>query len=101
MPKYDGIVEAVRYNADGQIDVVRVYERRGPTWSDRLLMKRDVLVERLKDGRKYYTGIRKAHLAGTFEVNAELRLRGKAGEEVVVTRTSTSDCDRLEGTPVF
>jgi hypothetical protein len=101
MPKYDGIVEAVRYDADGRIDVVRVYERRGPTWSDHVLLKRDVLIERIKSGRKFYTGTRKKGLAGTFDVAAELRLAGKAGEEVVITRTSTSDCDRLEGVPVF
>jgi hypothetical protein len=101
MPKYDGIVEAVRYDADGQIKVVRVYERRGPTWSDRVLLKRDALIERLKAGQKYYTGTRKVGLAGTFDVAAELRLAGKPGEEIVITRTSTSDCDRLDGVPVF
>jgi len=101
MPKYDGIVEAVRYDADGQIAVVRIYERRGPTWSDRILISRDALVERMKSGKKFYAGTRKTHLAGTFEVNAELRLAGKPGEEVVVTRSSQSDCDRLDGVPVF
>lgn len=101
MPKYDAVVEAVRYDEDGRIDMVRVYERRGPTWSDRVLMKRDVLIERMKSGKRYYSGSRLAHLAGTFEVNAELRLAGKRGEEVVTTRTSTSDCDRLDGVPIF
>jgi hypothetical protein len=101
MPKYDGVVESVRYDPDGRIAVVRVYERRGPTWSDRVLMKRDVLVERMKSGKKFYSGTRKPHLAGTFEVAAELRLVGKPGEEIVITRTSTSDCDRLDGVPVF
>jgi hypothetical protein len=101
MPKYDGVVEAVRYNADGQIDLVRVYERRGPTWSDWVLMRRDVLIERMKSGKKFYAGTRKVHMAGTFELTAELRLAGKSGEEVVVTRSSSSDCDRLDGVPIF
>jgi hypothetical protein len=101
MPKYDGIVEAVRYNADGQISIVRVYERRGPTWSDRVLLTRDALIERLKARQKYFTGTRRVSMAGTFDVAAELRLSGKPGEEIVITRTSTSDCDRLDGVPVF
>ena len=101
MPKYDGVVEAVRYDADGQIDIVRIYERRGPTWSDRLLIKRDVLIQRIKAGKKYYSGTRQKGMGGTFDVSAELRLAGKPGEEVVITRSSTSDCDRLEGVPVF
>jgi hypothetical protein len=101
MPKFDGIIESVRYDADGRIDAVRVYERRGPTWSDRVVMKRDVLIDRMKSGKKFYSGTRQPHLAGTFEVNAELRLAGKPGEEVVITRSSSSECDRLDGVPVF
>jgi hypothetical protein len=101
MPKYDGVVEAVRYDADGRVDVVRIYERRGPTWSDRIIIKRDELVKRIKAGKKYFSGTRQTGLAGTFEVAAELRLVGKAGEEVVITRSSKSECDRLEGVPIF
>ncbi|HSV85998.1 MAG TPA: hypothetical protein VLH85_05450 [Levilinea sp.] len=101
MPKCDGVIEAVRYDEDGRIDMVRVYERRGPTWSDLVLMKRDVLIERMRCGKKFYTGTRKAHLGGTFEVTAELRLAGKPGEEVIVTRSSKAECDRLDGAPVF
>ena len=37
--KVDGVVEAVRYR-DGQIEVVRAYERRGAAFSDRLLLTR-------------------------------------------------------------
>jgi hypothetical protein len=81
MPKYDGVVEAVRYDADGRVDVVRIYERRGPTWSDRIIIKRDELVKRIKAGKKYFSGTRKTGLAGTFEVAAELRLVGKAGKK--------------------
>lgn len=101
MPKYDGVIEAVRYDADGRIDVVRVYERRGPTWSDMILMKRDVLVERMRSGKKFYSGRRIPRLGGTFELAAELRLAGKPGQEVVVTRSSKAECDRLDGVPVF
>ena len=47
--KFDGIIEAVRYK-NGQIVTVRAYERRGATFSDRLLIERKDLLERLKTG---------------------------------------------------
>jgi hypothetical protein len=99
--KFDGVVEAVRYCPDGRVEVVRVYERRGPTWSDRVLISRDELVERLKAGKKYKTGERLPYLAGTFKTRDSLRLVGDRGNEFVVTGDSSGSNDRLEGLPVF
>ena len=45
--KFDGVIEAVHYSRGGQIDFVRAYERRGVTFSDRVLLNRKTLLERL------------------------------------------------------
>jgi len=38
--KFDGVIEAVRYSPEGAVSQVRMYERRGPTWSDCVLLDR-------------------------------------------------------------
>ena len=50
MPKFDGVIEAVRYKS-GKIEVVRAYERRGATFSDHVLLDRKELLERLRGGK--------------------------------------------------
>ena len=47
--KFDGVIEAVRYK-NGQIEVVRAFERRGATFTDRIMLKRDEFLKRLKKG---------------------------------------------------
>jgi len=47
--KVDGVIEAVRYK-NGQIVIVRAYERRGATFSDHVLLERKTLLERLQKG---------------------------------------------------
>ncbi|MDP1779148.1 MAG: hypothetical protein Q8K73_02630, partial [Anaerolineales bacterium] len=47
--KIDGVIEAVRYK-NGQITWVRAYERRGATFSDRVLLDRKTLLQRLQKG---------------------------------------------------
>jgi len=54
--KYDGIVQAVRYGEDGQILWVAAFLRRGPTWSDSLLIDRKALVDKLKSGKQFVIG---------------------------------------------
>ena len=65
--KFDGVIEAVRYK-NGQIVVVRAFERRGAAFSDRVLVDRKELLERLKKGQKFVIGKRRELMAGTFEV---------------------------------
>jgi hypothetical protein len=65
---YDGVIEAVRYSPDGRLSVARVYERRGPSFSDRILLDRDELIKRLESGEKYVVGKRIPRMPGTFEV---------------------------------
>jgi hypothetical protein len=65
--KIDGVIEAARYK-NGQIIIVRAYERRGATFSDRILLERKTLLERLQKGQTYLTGSREELRASTFKV---------------------------------
>ncbi len=100
--KFDGVVEAVRYAPDGKIELVRVYERRGPTFSDRVLLTRDDLIQRLKGKKRFYAGQRKQYLASTFDLSGDpLSLSGDRDHPMVVTGKVTGSQDRLEGVPLF
>lgn len=100
--KFDGVVEAVRYTPEGMIALVRVYDRRGPTFSDHVLLTRDEFVTRLKSGLIFYTGERKQYLASTFEIQNPVKLIGKAGQEFVATEPANGSArDSLQGVPLF
>jgi hypothetical protein len=73
-PKYDGVIEAVRYSPDGKLMLARAYERRGPAFSDRVLLDREELLQRLDSGEKFVTGQRVPYMGGKFEVSAKVRL---------------------------
>jgi len=98
--KFDGIVEAVRYK-NGQIEVVRAFERRGAAFTDRIMLKRDEFLERLKKGKKYFVGKRKEFLAGTFETQDKpVQVLTRDGQEIISTRAEAEQ-DELEQAPVF
>jgi len=98
--KFDGVIEAVRYK-NGQIVIVRAFERRGATFSDRVLVDRKELIERLKKGQKYLVGKRRELLASTFEVQEKpLQVLNRDGKEIISTR-SDAEHDELEQAPVF
>jgi hypothetical protein len=99
--KVDGVVETVRYDPEGKISVVRVYERRGPTWSDRVLLSRDDLLQRLKKGQHYYTGSRLPYMGGTFEYGKPLRVRSVKGVEIILSGYGDTTRDLLDGVPLF
>ena len=99
MQKFDVVIEAVRYK-NGNIEVVRAYERRGATFSDRILLDRKTLLERLKDGKRFVTGQRKQYLGSTFDVGKSVKLVGQDGKQVVTTLPN-ADHDELEGVPAF
>lgn len=99
--KFDGVIEAVRYNPDGRIDLVRAYVLRGVTYSDRVLLDRETLLERIKKGKKFTTGQRKEFLASTFEIGKSIKTVGNNGTEFITTRETSPQRDDLEETPVF
>lgn len=95
----DGVIEAVRYK-NGQIVSVRAYERRGSSYSDRVLIDRKDLLERIKKGKRMVVGSRKELLASTFESGKSLQIVNRDGKEYITTLDST-DRDILEQAPVF
>lgn len=95
--KLDGVIEAVRYTPDGKIFLVRAYERRGATYSDHLLIRRDDLAARLKAGKRYVVGTRTEFLASTFVVKSEVRY--DAARDIISTNGS-AESDRLDA-PLF
>ena len=100
--KFDGVVEAVRYTPEGEIALVRVYERRGPTFTDRILLTREELVKRVKAKKRFFIGQRKPFLASTFELGDQpVTVTGDAGKEVIHVGKSSEQGDHLEGAPLF
>jgi len=98
--KFDGVIEAVRYK-NGQIEVARIFERRGATFSDRIMVSRKELLERLKNGQKFVIGKRKEFMASTFDVQDKaLQVLDRNGSEIIATRPD-ADHDELEQAPVF
>ncbi|HEY5731794.1 MAG TPA: hypothetical protein VIS72_17235 [Anaerolineales bacterium] len=97
--KIDGIIEAARYK-NGHIVTVRAYERRGATFSDRLLIDRKDLLERIKSGKQFMTGTRKKFWAGTFEEGKPVLAVTRDGKDFITTRDG-ADRDELEQVPVF
>lgn len=100
--KMDGVIEAVRYTPEGKVDEVRLYVRRGPTFSDWVLMKRGDLLQRLRAGKKFGVGTREAQLASTFQIKSRVRLAGSRGQESIVAGSaSAAERDDLQGAPLF
>lgn len=99
--KIDGVIEAVRRDANGQVETVRFYERRGPTWSDFMLIDRDNLVKRLKKGEKFVIGERKLYWAGTFNVLTQVQLTSVDGKEHLITGLTSNGKFELKEAPLF
>jgi hypothetical protein len=100
--KFDGVIEAVHYTKNGTIDWVRAYERRGPTWSDHVLMNRATLLERLRAGKRFYTGRRIDLNASEFELDHLLKLSQSSKGEIIITdKTLQQTFDHLNGVPTL
>src|SRR5271157_661681 len=95
--KFDGVIEAVHYTPGGQIILVRAFERRGTVWSERILIGRNELVARLKQGKRFVTGQRKEYLGSSFQIGRAVRLM----QGSVVTDGQASERDHLDGVPIF
>jgi hypothetical protein len=98
--KYDGIIEAVRYQPNGQIDLVRVYKKRGFVFSDNLLMDRPALIDELSRGKKYVTGQRQIYVANIFVTGKSIHLSGKS-KSMITTKEQAGSQDFLANVPVF
>ena len=98
--KYDGVIEAVRYSQDNQISQVRFYETRRLAFSDRIVIDRADLAERLKKGKRIVTGRRKIFWGNNFETGQRVLLHnGKT--EIISTEDLAGEKEHLTGIPVF
>ena len=95
--KIDGVVEAVRYAPGGEVALVRVYERHGVVWSDRIMLERKDLVERLQKGKRYVIGERKEFLGGVFKTGLVV---GYVNQHLVADGQAAAQ-DQLRGVPIF
>ncbi len=98
--KVDGVVEAVHYSQDGHLVWARAYERRGPTYSDLVLLTRDELISRLKAGKKFTVGQRQTYLASTFEMAQSITIVQENGQEFLASGSPRKGQDFLDGAPV-
>ncbi len=81
--------------------MVKAYERRGPAYSDSVLMDRQTLIDRLKSRKRFFTGRRLHQLGGTFQLGAPVRLVKSGGQETIVCGAQTGARDFLENVPIF
>jgi hypothetical protein len=98
--KYDGVIEGVRYSSAGQIEMVRIYEKRGFVFSDSILMDRAGLAEKLSQGRQFVTGHRKPYVANMFETGKLVRL-ACGDNPTISTKVPAGSQDFLANVPIF
>ncbi|MEI8133257.1 MAG: hypothetical protein WCG34_12560 [Leptolinea sp.] len=98
---FDGVIESVRYTPSGMIDMVRMYEKRGPSFSDLILLSRDQLLQKLRTGKIFAIGRRIPNLASTFEISMPIIIAGPTGKEVIITGQHHNDNDDIQGAPLF
>ncbi len=100
--KVDGIIEAAHFGPDGRLLWVRAYERRGPTWSDLVLLDRTALVQRLKARKRFYVGSRREFWASEFDLGAPLRLTQNSRGSFLIAGQGNPNIpqDQLESIPV-
>jgi hypothetical protein len=98
---YDGVLEAAHFKSDGQLDWVRVYERRGSVFSDRILLRRTEFIDQLKTGKRYVVGERIPYLGAKFNVSQPVHLVKINGSQVIAVGSSQPDADDLSGVPVL
>ena len=96
---YDGVVQAVHYDNQGQVMWVRAFLRRGPIWSDYVMIDRDDLVDNIKSGVRCRTGERLQYLGGTFETSFPVELVKVNNHEVLVAGDGQAKTDSLVGVP--
>ena len=99
--KFDYLVEAIHYSPSGELEKVRLYERRGPSFSDRVIITRDQLISYLLAGKKVAAGNRVSSLASTFNQTGVIQLSGPKEAPVLVMGGEIASNDSLSGIPVY
>ena len=99
--KYDGVVEAVHFKPDGQLDWLRVYLRMDAAFSDRILLSRQAFIAQLKSGKHFMLGERIQNLGGMFNVTKPVHLLERDHNPVIVVGDSQASQDDLTGVPII
>jgi len=99
--KADLIIEAVHRKQHGQIDFVRAYQKRGATYSDCVLVKRQMLLEMLAKGNKVVTGQRIPFLGTVFSDQKSVGLLNINNKQIITTTGSTVYQKELADTPLI
>ena len=100
-PKYDGVVQAVRYDDQGQVLWVRAFLRRGHIWSDHIMLKRNALIEQIKSGKRIVVGDRIPLLGATFETTVPVQVVKVNSHEILISGDTQAKSDSLEGVPLI
>jgi hypothetical protein len=100
-PKFDGVIQAVHYDEQGQVLWVRAFLRRGPIWSDHIQINREELIKKLHSGMRLVTGHRIPYYGGTFETSEPVKVVKVNSHEILVTGDGQIERDYLEGVPLI
>jgi len=100
-PKYDGVVQAVRYDDQGQVLWVRAFLRRGQVWSDHIMLKRSALIEQIKSGKRIVVGERTPLLGATFETTDPVKVVKVNSHELLISGDTQAKTDSLAGVPLI
>jgi hypothetical protein len=89
-----------RPTEDGRrIAVARGYERRGEVWSDLMILDRETLLSRVKQGKRVFVGA-PLDLPGDFALQAPVRLSGDKKSPALISGAGRDEAERL-GMPIF
>ena len=100
-PRYDGVVQAVRYDDQGQVLWVRAFLRRGQIWSDQIMLTRSALIEQIKSGKRIVVGERTRFMGATFETTDLVAVVYVNSHEVLTTGDTQAKTDSLAGVPLI
>lgn len=92
---------AVHYDPNEQMDWVRVFLRQGPTFSNRIMLDRQTLIDEIQSGKTYKVGSRIEYNAGTFDLSDSVYVLEKNGDTILVVGEIQAEQDSLEGVPII
>lgn len=99
--KYDGVVQAVRYDEEGKVLWVRAFLRRGSIWSDHIHLDRSELIEKINSGMKIVSGERLPYYGNTFETFKPVKVVKVNSHEILTAGDVKGESDYLEGVPLI
>ncbi len=82
--EFDGVIDAVRHDAEGRVVWARAYLRRWPhVYGGPQILSRQALLERLRQGQTFAVGQRRAFWGNTFEILTPIHLKQRQGADVL------------------